>query len=421
MKNTAEIITIGDEILIGQIVDTNSAWIAQHLNNVGIKIYQITSVSDKHEHILQALSDAQNRAGLVIITGGLGPTKDDITKKVLCDYFETKLVLSEKSLENIKFLLKQRGIAEINKNNREQAMVPENCKLLTNSEGTAPGMWFEKQDTIFVSIPGVPFEMKTLMLNHILPELKTKFNSKVIVHKVVMTQGSFEAKLAEILEEWEEGLKEKNIKLAYLPQPGIIRLRLSAEGENEKQIRKNIEEEIKKLNKIIPEYIYGYDEEKIEEVVGKIAKQHNKTISTAESCTGGNIAQLLTSVPGSSLYFTGSVVAYSNEIKQNILKVPENDIIKHGAVSKQVVEKMATGIMKLYNTDYSIATSGIAGPDGGTNEKPVGTTWIAVCSNNKVISESFLFGDNRERNIRKTSVTALNILRKLIVKEMKIK
>ncbi len=418
MKNTAEIITIGDEILIGQIVDTNSAWIAQHLNNVGIKIYQITSVSDKHEHILQALSDAQNRAGLVIITGGLGPTKDDITKNVLCEYFETKLVLSEKSLENIKFLLKQRGITEINKNNREQAMVPENCKLLTNSEGTAPGMWFEKQDTIFVSIPGVPFEMKTLMLNHILPKLKTKFNSKVIVHKVVMTQGSFEAKLAEILEEWEEGLKEKNIKLAYLPQPGIIRLRLSAEGENEEQIRKNIEEEIEKLNKIIPEYIYGYDEEKIEESVGKIAKQYNKTISTAESCTGGNIAQLLTSVPGSSLYFTGSVVAYSNEIKQNILKVPENDIIKYGAVSKQVVEKMATGIMKLYNTDYSIATSGIAGPDGGTNEKPVGTTWIAVCSNNKVISESFLFGDNRERNIRKTSVTALNMLRKLIIKEM---
>lgn len=414
MRNRAEIITIGDEILIGQIVDTNSAWIAKELEKVGISVYQITSVSDNSEHIYQALADAQNRSDIVIITGGLGPTKDDITKDVLCKYFNTKLVFSQATIDNILSMFSTRGLVTLNDNNKEQAMVPESCTILTNTEGTAPGMYFEKEQTIFFSIPGVPFEMMKLMTTQIIPILKQKFKFKAIVHRVVMTEGIFEAKLAEILEEWEEGLKSSNIKLAYLPQPGIIRLRLSATGDDEKKLNSIIEKEIEKLKQIIPNNIYGYDEELIEEAVGKLLKEKNKTLATAESCTGGNIAAMITSVAGSSAYFIGSVVAYSNSIKENILKVDHAIIEKHGAVSQQVVESMTKGLLKLFKSDYAIAVSGIAGPDGGTDEKPVGTVWIAVSSANKTIAKKYLFGINRERNILKASIMALNMLLKFI-------
>ncbi|MFH2095707.1 MAG: competence/damage-inducible protein A [Bacteroidota bacterium] len=410
----AEIITIGDEILIGQVIDSNSAWIAQQLNAIGIKIYQITSVSDNRDHILKALEEAGKRVKLVIITGGLGPTKDDITKGVLCDFFETKLVFSEKTLEDIHVLLSARGIYDINENNRNQAMVPEKCRLLANREGTAPGMLFEKNEAVYISIPGVPFEMMSIMNNEILPLLREKYTGIAIVHRVVMTQGIFEAKLSQVLSEWETGLAEKGIKLAYLPQPGIIRLRLTIEGNDKKVLFDLLEKEIYKLQQIIPEYIYGYDEEMPWESVGKLLGNVAKTLSTAESCTGGTIAHLITSVPGCSAYYTGSVVAYSNEIKQNLLGVKEETLIKYGAVSKQVVKEMALGVRKLTGSDYAIAVSGIAGPDGGTQEKPVGTTWIAVISDSKIVAEKFQFGENRERNIRKASLAAMHMLIKLI-------
>ncbi len=415
MEVVAEIITIGDEILIGQIVDTNSAWIAKELEQIGIKIYQITSVSDNSSHIKKAISESQNRSNIVIITGGLGPTKDDITKQVLCEYFDTKLVFSEETLKNIKKLLLTRGITDINKNNAEQALVPENCLLLENTEGTAPGMCFEKEKTVFFSVPGVPFEMKKIMQTQILPMLKKKYNGKTIIHKVVMTHGIFEAKLSEILEDWEQGLKTKNIKLAYLPQPGIVRLRLSAEGHNKMQIEQDINSEIDKLKDIIPDNIFGYDENSMEKIVGQLLKDKGATISTAESCTGGQIASMITSIPGSSAYFTGSIVAYSNTIKEKILGIDPQTIEKNGAVSKDVVEAMAASVQKLYNTDYAIAVSGIAGPSGGTQQKPVGTTWIAVCSEKNIISKKFMFGDNRQRNIRRTSIMALAMLRNMVI------
>ncbi|MFH2142586.1 MAG: competence/damage-inducible protein A [Bacteroidota bacterium] len=410
----AEIITIGDEILIGQILDSNSAFISRQLNDIGINVFRITSIGDQNEHIIKALNSAINDVDIVILTGGLGPTKDDITKSALCKFFKTKLVFSEVTLDNIKKMLVSRGITELIDNNYNQAMVPEKCRLLPNSVGTAPGMWFTKNKKVIISIPGVPFEMMTIMKEEIIPGLKKIYNKTYIVHKVVMTQGAFEAKLSEKLTTWETGLNKQNIHLAYLPQPGIIRLRLSVEGSDINHLNKLISDKLDELNKIIPEFIYAYDDEMPEETIGKLLIKNNLTLSTAESCTGGHLAHRITSVPGSSRYYAGSVIAYSNEIKKNILNVPEELITMHGAVSRQVVEKMAENILKIYNTNYSIATSGIAGPDGGSIDKPVGTTWIAVCSKNITVAEKFNFGENRERNIIKTSLTAMNMLRKLI-------
>jgi nicotinamide-nucleotide amidase len=411
----AEIITIGDEILIGQIVDTNSAWIADRFNMNGIEIYQITSVHDEHNHIIEALDNAAENVDLVVITGGLGPTQDDITKNTLCEYFNTKLVFHEKTFEHIKKRFVARGI-DMNKLNRDQALVPEDCTVLFNKAGTAPGMWFEKGGTIFVSMPGVPFEMKYLVENELLPRLLASGKTKAIYHKTVLTQGLPESMLARKIESWENALPE-NIKLAYLPSPVSVRLRLSAMGESKSELQSAVEAEIEKLKQIIPENIFGYNTETLAEVIGRDLTETGDKLAVAESCTGGFISHLITSVPGSSAFFNGAVTAYSNQIKETVLNVNSETLEQFGAVSEQVAKEMAKGVKALLKTDYSVATTGIAGPTGGTEEKPVGTVWIAVAGKNAVIAKKFVFGNNRERNIIRSSQTALQMLRQFILDE----
>ena len=412
----AEIITIGDEILIGQIIDTNSAWIAEQFNLNGIEICRITTVRDKHDHIVEALKNAEQKMDLVILTGGLGPTKDDITKNTLCEYFNTKLVFHEATFEHIKNRFSKRNI-DLNKLNRDQALVPESCTVLPNKTGTAPGMWFEKNNVIFVSLPGVPFEMKYLVEHEVIPRLQQNGKKIAIFHKTVLTQGIPESMLAEKIEDWETALPE-NIKLAYLPNPMSVRLRLSATGSSEIILQQQVETEIEKLQQIIPESIYGFDNETMAEVIGKLLKVSGKTLAVAESCTGGYISHLITSVPVSTAYYKGSVSAYSNQVKQNILGVNESSLIKYGAVSEVVAKEMALGVKKTLDTDFAVATTGIAGPEGGTEEKPVGTIWIAVAGKQKVFAKKFVFGNNRERNIIRSSQTAMQILRRVILKDL---
>lgn len=408
----AEIITIGDELLIGQVIDTNSAWIAEQLNLYGVEIYQITSVHDEQKQILEALLKAEQSADIIILTGGLGPTKDDITKNVLCKYFNTKLVFHKPAFEQIKERFKNRNIG-INKLNRDQALVPESCTVLLNKAGTAPGMWFKKGSKIYISIPGVPFEMKYLMEHEILPRIKDLGAGRAIYHKTINTHGLPESILAKTIEDWETALPV-NIKLAYLPNPMAVRLRLSVTGANLNILKQQVEEEIEKLKKFIPENIYGFDNETLAEVTGRLLVSNSASLALAESCTGGFISHLITSVPGSSSYFKGSIIAYSNEVKQKILGVDPVSIEKFGAVSEQVACEMAHGVKDLFGVDYAIATTGIAGPGGGTEEKPTGTVWIAVADNRLVAAEKFVFGNNRERNIMRSSQTALQMLRKRV-------
>lgn len=410
----AEIVTIGDEILIGQIVDTNSAWMGTILNETGIKVHQITSVSDNREHILTALKEASRRADIILITGGLGPTRDDITKHTLCEYFNTKLRLNEEVLEDVTNIFKKFGrtVTDIN---RKQAEVPENCTPLRNKNGTAPGMWFEEKGKIYVSMPGVPFEMKGLMTTEVLPRLKQKFTLPVIIHKNVLTQGIGESALAERISDWEDSLAKEEIKLAYLPASSTVRLRLTITGKDATVLQERIDRKVSELVKLVDDYIYGYDNETLEGNIGKLLLKKKQSVSTAESCTGGAIAARLVSISGSSAYFKGSVIAYSYEVKTNELGVSKETLEKHGAVSQEVVEQMAVAIKKKMKTDYSIAVSGIAGPDGGTADKPVGTVWIAIASPNKVFSKRFQFAGDRERNILVTGLTALNLLRKEIL------
>ncbi len=405
----AEIITIGDELLIGQVVDTNSAWLGEQLNLAGIKVHQITSISDDREHILSTMGEASLRADVILITGGLGPTRDDVTKQVLCEYFDTCLVFNQQAFENVERLFGMRGMA-VTELNRRQAEVPAACTPLPNPEGTAPGMWFEKEGKFFISMPGVPFEMKTMFTNQVMPRLARKTTASFIVHKTILTQGVGESFLAKTIEDWEDNLP-KNIKLAYLPQPGIVRLRLTAAGDNKPSLDKQLDEQEAALRRLIPELIFGYGNETMEEVVGRMLKLSGKTLGTAESCTGGYIAHLITSIPGSSAYFKGSVVAYSNEIKMKTLGVNESDLVNYGAVSEHVVRQMAEGARTQLGTDYALAVSGIAGPDGGSDEKPVGTTWIALATPQKTIARKYLFGEHRGRNIRKAALEALNMLR----------
>ncbi|MFL5763093.1 MAG: competence/damage-inducible protein A [Bacteroidia bacterium] len=411
-----EIITIGDEILIGQIVDTNSAFIAQLLNLNGMSVKQISSVSDDREHILKALDEAKGRADIILITGGLGPTKDDITKKTLCEYFNTMMRFDEGAYQDVANIFRTFG-KEVTPINRLQAEVPAICEVLHNYKGTAPGMWFDVDGKIFVSMPGVPYEMKALMSEQVIPKLKQRFKFPHIYHKTVLTQGIGESTLSEMISAWEDSLASVNIKLAYLPSPGMVRLRLSTKGESEAALKENVEKKIAELQPIISQYIYGYEiygeeKESLEQIVGKLLLSGKKTLSTAESCTGGYISHLITKVAGSSAYYIGSVISYAYEIKESELGVPHDVIIKHGAVSQPVVEQMAKAIRERYKTDYSISASGIAGPGGGTEEKPVGTVWIAVATPDKVISEKFMFGNDRQRNIQKTAHAALNMLRK---------
>ncbi|MEI6748101.1 MAG: competence/damage-inducible protein A [Bacteroidales bacterium] len=405
----AEIITIGDELLIGQVVDTNSAWMADQLNLLGINIHQITSISDSREHILSTLNEATLRADIILITGGLGPTNDDITKQTLSEYFDSPLVFNEGAYKQIEQLFGQRGFP-VTPLNRLQAMLPGSCTPLPNECGTAAGMWFEKDNTIYISMPGVPFEMKSIMTQEVLPRLAS-LNNEVIVHKTILTQGVGESFLAATIADWENRLPA-HIKLAYLPQPGLVRLRLSASGSDFDKLHSQISQITLELANLIPEYIFGYDNDTLEEVIGKQLLSLKLTLATAESCTGGYTAHLITSISGSSEYFKGSIVAYSNEIKENLLGVKHDTIVKSGAVSEETVKEMAVGARIKLDTYCAIAISGIAGPSGGTDEKPVGTTWIAISSPAGLVAEKFLLGEHRGRNIRKAGIAALNMLRK---------
>ncbi|MEI8226408.1 MAG: competence/damage-inducible protein A [Bacteroidota bacterium] len=409
----AAIITIGDELLIGQTVDTNSAWMGAEMSKAGFDVYRMTSIHDRREDIIYALHEAAGKTDVVLITGGLGPTTDDITKQTLCEFFNTRLVTDDEVLRMIEGMMSRRNLP-MNENNRRQAEVPESCRVLKNATGTAPGMWFEKDGTIFISMPGVPYEMKHIMTEHVLPELNKLFTSQIIIHRNIMTYGTFEAKLAEMLTGFEAGLPG-NIKLAYLPASGVIKLRLTGTGTEHGALLNLINQQVDNLYSIIPEFIYGENEESLEMVIGKLLKEKNITVSTAESCTGGEIAHMLTSVPGSSAYYKGTVVAYANSVKTQLLGVQKDIIDKNGAVSEKVVQEMANGARNLFKTEFTVATTGIAGPDGGTEAKPVGTVWIAVASEKGIVTEKRVFGNDRITNIKRFSLAALNLLRKQII------
>lgn len=410
----ADLITIGDEILIGQIVDTNSAWMAQALNDDGIDVRQITSISDQPDHILAALKESSGKVSIVLVTGGLGPTKDDRTKSAICTFFGAQLIENKVVLDHIIELLAPRGIV-LNQFNREQALVPDSATILPNKPGTAPGLWFNHEDTIFVFMPGVPFEMKYLMEYEVLPRIKELFNTSTIIHRTILTQGLSESMLAEQIADWEDRLPQF-ISLAYLPGLLDVKLRLSGRGENQAVVSQLLEERIKELTEIIPDYIFGYEQDTMAGNIGKILKERGLSVGVAESCTGGYIAHSFTLNPGSSQYFRGGVVAYSNDLKVKLLGIDAKMIAGAGAVSKEVVEAMAVAARHLLGSDYAIATSGIAGPDGGTPEKPVGTVWIAAAGPDSVLSKVYNFGNNRERNIIRSGQTALNMLRLELIK-----
>lgn len=411
----AEIITIGDEILIGQIVDTNSAWMAQKLNLAGIKVKQISSVSDDRQHILEALNESKSRADLILITGGLGPTKDDITKKTLAEYFKTGYRLDQDALENVKriFLKYKAPLLEIN---IKQAEVLDNCVTLLNLNGTAPGMWIEHEDKIFVSMPGVPFEMMYMMEEQVIPKIKQAFKLPIIIHHTILTAGIGESILAEKIESIEDSLPE-HIKFAYLPKLGTVRVRLSGDGQNEEQLKKEISIYAKKIIDKIHEFVIAENDTSIEKVILDFMEAENLSLSVAESCTGGYISHQFTQHPGSSKVFLGGAVTYSNSLKISILGVSEITINNFGAVSEETVKEMSEGAKSAFHSDYSIAVSGVAGPDGGTIEKPVGTVWIAVTGKTKTITKTYNFGNKRTQNIERSATTALVLLYKLMKEE----
>jgi nicotinamide-nucleotide amidase len=407
----AEIVTIGDELLIGQVLDTNSAWIGEQLSSVGIRVKQITSVSDNKEHILAALDEAKSRVDIILITGGLGPTKDDITKHTLCEYFNTTLVNHPEIEEHIRNLFK-RFNREPNEVNLRQADLPANCTPLKNTVGTAAGMWFEQDGKIFISMPGVPYEMKDIVENEALPRLKERFELPVIIHKTFLTQGYGESMIAEMIEPWEDALP-KHMKLAYLPSPGSVRLRISAYGESAEVLQQEVEAEGTKLEAILGTKIYGYGKETLESVVGGMLRERKQTLAVAESCTGGNISHHITLVPGSSDYFIGSVVSYDNAVKINLLGVNAEDMEwgGPGAVSETVALQMAEGIRKVLKADYGVSVTGIAGPASDNTSKPVGLVWIAIAGPKGTRAKEFMLKDVRERFIDRATLTALNMLR----------
>ncbi|MCF8452813.1 MAG: competence/damage-inducible protein A [Pedobacter sp.] len=411
----AEIITIGDEILIGQIVDTNSAWMAQKLNLAGIKVKQISSVSDDRMHILDALNEAKGRADLILITGGLGPTKDDITKNTLAEYFKTGFRLDQDALENVKRIFSKYK-APLLETNIKQAEVLENCITLLNLNGTAPGMWIENEDKVYVSMPGVPFEMMYMMEEQVIPKIKKAFNLPVILHHTILTAGIGESILAEKIESVEDSLPE-HIKLAYLPKLGTVRIRLSGSGKDENLLEREINIYAKKILDLVSEFVMAENDIPIEKVIMDFMESNNLTLSLAESCTGGYISHQFTQHPGSSKVFLGGAVTYSNSLKMSMLGVSEETLRNYGAVSEETVKEMAEGAHSAFHSDYSIAVSGIAGPDGGTEEKPVGTIWIAITGKSKTITRKYNFGNKRTQNIERSATTALILLYKLMKEE----
>ncbi len=412
----AEIITIGDEILIGQIIDTNSAFIAHELNQIGVSVYQITSVQDERNHILKAFEEAESRADVIIITGGLGPTKDDITKRTLCEYFGDTLVESKEVLEHVEELFRNYISTPISDMNRRQALVPSRATVLKNAYGTAPGMWIKHGGKVFVSLPGVPFEMKSLVQNEVIPRIVEEFHRPFILHRTLITYGVGESAIAEKIEDWENALPSF-IRLAYLPNLGKVRLRLTAKGTDKESIGMAVDEEILKLHGIIGDIIFGEDQNgALEEVVGKILAKKKYTLATAESCTGGAIAERITSVPGASAYFKGSVVSYATEAKIKVLQVSEKVINKDSVVSEAVAKAMAQNVKELFNTDFAISTTGNAGPTKGDSDADVGTVYIAIASPSGVYAEKFMMGNHRERIVQKAVNKSFELLQKEILK-----
>lgn len=408
----AEIITIGDEILIGQIVDTNSAWMAKQLNLIGISVKQVTSVSDDENHIIDALQSAEKRAEIILITGGLGPTKDDITKLTLAKYFNMGFRRDEPTLAVVKELFARLGRPMIDINEK-QADVPEGCEVILNTKGTAPCMWFNEHGKVFISMPGVPYEMKFLMEEQILPRLKATCKLPHILHKTILTAGIGESFLAVQIEDIESSLP-KHIKLAYLPKLGQVRLRLSAKGDNEEELRTEVQLFADRIVHRVNKFVVAEDDIPLEKAILDIMEQRGLTLSAAESCTGGYISHLITQHPGCSAVFYGGAVAYSYSLKESVLGVKEETLVEFGAVSEETVKEMAEGARTKFKTDYALAVSGIAGPDGGMENKPVGTVWISVSSKDKTISKVFSFGNTRIQNIERSATAALTMLLSLL-------
>ncbi len=412
----SEIITIGDEILIGQIVDTNSAYISKELNKIGIKVYQITSVQDERQHILDALANAEKNVDLVVVTGGLGPTKDDITKATFCEFFNDALIENAWVLQNIKDIFSKHINRKPLPANLLQAMVPSKAIILNNEHGTAPGMWFEKDKTVFVSMPGVPYEMKYLLQNEVFPRLIKKFKRPFIYHKTLLTYGQGESTIADRIEDWENKLPEI-IKLAYLPSLGRVRLRLSSTGIDEVALKKSVDEQMESLNEMLKDISVGFEDET--NIVQKIADEFTKrnlTFSLAESCTGGAISAAITETPGVSSFFKGGIIPYETSLKSTILGIEKSIIDDHNVVSIQVAEEMALNSRRLFETDFALATTGIAGPTKGDGDNEVGTVCIAISTPTKTFSEKFLFGSDRERIIEKSVNKALEMILKEILK-----
>lgn len=412
----ASIITIGDELLIGQVIDTNSAWIAQELNKAGVRVCRRVAVGDVWEEIWNALDEESKHADIILITGGLGPTADDITKPLLCQYFNGKLVVDEKALENVKYLFEKvfKRPLGLTDRNLKQAEVPDTCTVIQNKRGTAPGMWFEKDNKIFMSMPGVPHEMKGMITADVIPRLARSFNLPHIVHRTLLTFGIGESMLADLILDFETALPP-GMKLAYLPNYGMVRLRLSTSSFDKDAVEKEIDQQFAALQLLVKDYMVTNRDEPMENVVAKLLQERKKTVSTAESCTGGYIASLITAKPGASNYYDGSVVSYSYRAKEDLLGVNKNTLETLGAVSEEVATQMAKGALKNIGADYTIAVSGIMGPGGGTDDKPVGTVWVAVGNKDKIVTQKFNFRFDRERNITLTAMNALNLLRKFIL------
>ncbi|XMO87016.1 competence/damage-inducible protein A [Algibacter sp. AS12] len=413
----AEIITIGDELLIGQVVDTNSAFMAKQLNKIGVSVFQITSIQDDKAHILQALADAENRVDIIICTGGLGPTKDDITKKTIAEYFNDTLVRDQSVLENIENIWKQHVRTQLLQVNKDQAFVPSKAKVLMNKLGTAPGMWLEKNDKVFISLPGVPYEMEALIEEQVVPKLKVKYNCPFILHKTLLVYGLGESALAARIEAWEDALP-KHIKLAYLPNLGKMRLRLSTSGFNEVQLKQEVQAQIDKVIPLIQKEYAGLEDEdgSVEVVIAKQLTKLGKTLAIAESCTGGAVAERFTTHSGASAFFKGGIVTYATESKINILKVPKAEIDAHSVVSFQVAEAMAKNAQQLFQSDFAIATTGNAGPTKGESDAEVGTVFVAIASKTGVYSKGFNFGNSRIKVINKAVNKALEMMLKEIFK-----
>ncbi|MEY2829697.1 MAG: hypothetical protein RIQ33_1555 [Bacteroidota bacterium] len=415
----AIIITIGDELLIGQTIDTNSAWMGQELNKLGIWVKERIAISDDKNHIITTLEKNKDRADVILITGGLGPTKDDLTKHVLCEYFGGELVMNDEVLQHVTEIFSKRNLPML-ETNRQQALMPNNCKTLFNKLGTASGMMWqipienENRNKFFISMPGVPFEMKHIMQTHVLPMLQG-FNKTKVYHRTLITAGIGESFLAHKIENFENNLPT-NIKLAYLPSIGMVKLRLTTQGNENEALEGNLDKAFEVLKIAVKDYLFADNDEPLEATIGNLLRMNKATLSVAESCTGGFIASKLVSMAGSSQYFEGGVVSYSYQAKQNLLNVKKETLDKYGAVSEECVKEMANGTLQKFNTTYAIAVSGIAGPDGGTEDKPVGTVWIALATPQKMIAKKFSFSKDRFRNIELTYVFALKMLMDEIIK-----